>query len=506
MPALKAEQESLDNFLTETLTEVERNHVLLPSFSQWGFSLVAMSEIALSLFNIGSEVSLAMWGSRTPLPDVGWSTPRWIARVMGTRSQDEQVEHALVAAGIPRDHFRKPPIRSWRPAESLVAPSVLARTQIRALRYRGSPMGRAILQLRPDHAVPVTDDYVWPELWLNESMRSYAFVYDQIRELVHATGITAVVVSNGRFLHDRAAAEAARDAGAAVLYYDFGGVDTAFDLTRETTHDWQALQRRMLSMYRNWPEAERDQIGSEWFTNRSSHRDPANAHFTDAQKLGEMIEVPQGRKLVVFFSSSGDEFAELELDWSEYFEGQPQALAALAQICREDPDIYLVVRSHPHKRRKAPQDVAEWHAAVDHALPDLHLDEYSDIDSYALMRQADVVVTYGSTTGVEAAFLGRSVVVLGPSAYDNLGCAIRPVGIDRLRAAIQSPPEVDVNGAIAFGLMMQRRGFNATRLTWIDSEKFSIAGRTIGQPHTLARKISDWRSRRFRSRISGGMW
>ena len=503
---MTAEHESLDTFLFETLTEVERSHVLLPSFSQWGFSLIAMSEIALSLSDLGSEVSIAMWGSRTPLPDVGWSTPRWIARALGTKSQDEQVQHALVAAGIPIDHFMAPTIRSWKPAEALVAPSVLARTQIRALRYRGSPMGRAILQLRPDHAVPVTDDYVWPKEWLIESMRSYAFVYDQISKLIATEGITAVVVSNGRFLHDRAAAEAATDSGAAVLYYDFGGVSTAFDLTRETTHDWQALQRRMIAMYQNWPDLDRDQIGSEWFINRSSHQDPANAHFTDAQRIGETIEVPQGKKLVVFFSSSGDEFAELELDWSEFFEGQPQALATLARICREEPNVYLVVRSHPHKRRKAPQDVAEWHAAVQEANPDLHLDEFSDIDSYALMRQADVVVTYGSTTGVEAAFMGRSVVVLGPSAYDNLGCAVRPADVDRLREVIQTPQEGDQSGAIAFGLMMQRRGFNLTRLTRIDSKSFAIGGKTISQPHSLARKISDWRARRLRTQISGGLW
>ena len=120
--------------------------------------------------------------------------------------------------------------------------------------------------------------------------------------------------------------------------------------------------------------------------------------------------------------------------------------------------------------------------------------------------QADVVVTYGSTTGIEAAFMGRSVVVLGPSAYDNLGCAVRPADVDRLREVIQSPQEGDQSGAIAFGLMMQRRGFNLTRLTRNDSESFAIGGKTISQPHSLARKLSDWRARRLRTRISGGLW
>jgi hypothetical protein len=506
MSTLPAEHESLDAFLIEALSDHERGHVLLATFSQWNFSLIAMSEIGLSLRELGGEVSIAMWGPHTPLPDVGWSTPRWIARAFGSRSRDEQVQQALISAGMSRSCFVQPPIKGWQPAEPSPVPKVRSRSNIRALTYRGSPMGRAILQLRPDHAVPVTDAYVWPKPWLERSMESYAYVYDQARELISRKNITAVVVSNGRFLHDRASAEAAIDAGIAVLYYDFGGAQTAFDLTRETTHDWEALQRRMVTLYRNWPENERDDIGGQWFLNRSSHKDSANASFTDAQVLGETIEIPDGKRLVVFFSSSGDEFAELELDWSDYFHGQPEALAALSEVCKHESDVYLVVRSHPHKRRKAPQDVADWHDAVGRAQPDLHVDEFSEIDSYALMRQADVVVTYGSTTGVEAGYMGRAVVVMGPSAYDNLGCATRPRDIDELRTLIQNPSPSDRTGATAFGLMMQRRGFNVSRLSNKVDASFSIAGRVIEEPSSIVRKISDRLSRHQRSRISEGLW
>ena len=57
--------------------------------------------------------------------------------------------------------------------------------------------------------------------------------------------------------------------------------------------------------------------------------------------------------------------------------------------------------------------------------------------SYPLMRQSDVVVTYGSTTGVEAGYAERPVIVMGPSAYDELGCAVRVRTDEELYRALQ---------------------------------------------------------------------
>ncbi len=216
--------------------------------------------------------------------------------------------------------------------------------------------------------------------------------------------------------------------------------------------------------------------------------------------------MPPGKRLVVFFSSSGDEFAEFELDWAEYFGGQPQALQVVSQACAEADNTYFVVRSHPHKRRKSPLDVQEWHEAVAIAKPDLHLDEWSDVDSYTLMMQADLVVTYGSTTGVEAAALGRSVMVMGPSAYDELGCAIRPRTLAEVHRFITNPPEPNPESALAFGLMMKRRGFSLSRLKRADSGDLTLAGVALGEPSELSKKVAHRLHKWQRKRISDGAW
>lgn len=499
----RAEHASLEQYLSVALPPERLQRVGIVSFNQWGFVLGAIGEIGATLHSMGADPSIALWADETPMRDVGWTTSHRLARLLRSPSRDMRLRAGLRSIGVPAAAFANPPIARWRPAGPLPAAGDRHRSAIRRLTYRGAPLGKAILQSTPDTETPVTDDYLWPPGWLAAAIRSYAWAFDQSLALIQARDLTALVAYNGRFLHDAAAAAAAQHAGIPVLSYDMGGNDTEFDLTIDATHDWSALQRRMRTMYDTWPAHERDAIGSSWFTERSQHVDERNARFTDAQRVGEGIDRPDGL-LVAYFSSSGDEISELELDWSECFGDQPGALMALAEACRE-LGATLLVRTHPHKRRKPRRDVEEWHEAVRAAAPDIHLDEHSTVDSYTLMRQADVVVTYGSTTGVEAAFAGRPVVVMGPSAYDELGCATRVRSPQELRAALAEPAPGTREGAIAYGLMMRRRGFAGR---YVDVRQPGdvrvLSDVAMEEPSRLVRSLSDLLVRGERRRLRRG--
>lgn len=476
---LRAEHESLIGYLESVLTPEQLSRPLLTNFNHWNFAQGSLSEIALTLLKNGSDVTIAFWADKTPMLDVAWETSRKIGTLLLSPTREQQIEKALKRAGLQNQSFAKPPINRWQPHEEIVLPKVMNRSSIRAMRYRGADMGRAILQVHPDGDTPMTDEFMWPGKWVDLAAKSFAYVFDQVTELIKRLDITVVALYNGRFLHDRAVAAAAQRLRIPLLNYDLGGNQTNFDLTIDDTHDWEALQRRMLSLYERWDPAERDALGSSWFLERTQHIDPTNARFVEAQKIGSMIELPKDKKIVVYFSSSGDEIIELDLNWDAYFGGQENALRLLSKICSEDPNIFLVVRSHPHKRHKPTNDVKEWLAAVEEANPDIHLDPHSDVDSYALMRRADVVVTYGSTSGIEAAFAGKPVAVMGPSAYNILGAASSVTNEDELRSVIEDPQPGNLAGAVSYGLLCHRRGFNYSEVNISMGETFTIAGRVI---------------------------
>ena len=487
----RAEHDSLEVFLKASLTDEQRKNVLFVSFTQWGFALAALADTATCLHGMGSEVTLGFWANKTPMHDTGWSVNDKVAKLFASPARDQRVRDALIDFGIPKSSLAQPPVKGWQPAQPVPITRAMNRSELKALTYFGSPMGRAMLQVRTLTETPVTDAYYWPERLLRLAAKSYAFAYDQTAALIKARGVTAVAVYNGRFLHDRAASAAAQALGVPVLYYDTGGIDTDFDLTDSVTHDWTDLQRRMLKLYEQWPEGQRDEVGGSWFEERLNHTASDNALFTDAQEIGSTIDRPAADCLVVYFSSSGDEIAELELDWDQFIGTQPEALKFLADECRKRDGYQLVVRSHPHKRRKPKQDVIEWLAAVDEADPDIHLDPHSPVDSYALMRQADIVVTYGSTTGVEAAFAGKRVIVLGPSAYDQLGCATLAGTNAELSAALDDRKPGYWPGAVSYGLMMRARGFRFEFVKRSPDGGLTLASQPFSDSRPVVRHLSN---------------
>lgn len=496
---VRAEHESVGAYLERKFNSEELQHVLFPAFNQWQFALDALAETALACRDLRSSVTFAFWSRHTPMADTGWTSSHRLAQVFQSRTLDGRYEEGLRAAGFRDPAFASPPIRKWKPQAPLPPVVGLDRSSVRKLSYRGSPVGRAILQVRPEPMTPTAEDHKWPRRWVERSVRSYAFVYDQVSHLIKNQKISSLITYNGRFLHDRAAVAAARDLGVGVIYYDLGGLDTGFDLTIDETHDWSALQDRMKAMYQRWPEEERNQVGAQWFSDRRDHRDPWNAHFIDGQRQGEQIELPTGDCTVVYFSSSSDEIAELDVDWKEYFGNQHEAVKLVSDFCRRTPGYRLVVRTHPHKRHKPERDVEEWYQLVHEIKPDLHIDAHSPVDSYELMRQADLVVTYGSTTGVEAAFAGKPVIVLGPSAYDELGCAVRPRTREELEIAMMKRSTQIPERAIPYGLMMKRRGFALQHITRSADGSHVLSGVPLVEPRMSVRHgshmLARWRRR-----------
>jgi hypothetical protein len=492
---VRSEFPSLTEHLKRTLTAEERRVVGLISFNQWTFTLSALIETALAVREIGSRVCIGFWANDTPMEDPGWTTWTPASRVLRSPAKDALAQRGLDAAGLDRSTFVRPPIKHWRAPRLPDLVNPLTRADIRALTYHGSDMGRSILQVHPRTDTPISEEFHWPRAWVRRAMESYAWVYDQVSELIRKQGITTLVVYNGRFTHDRAVAAAGHAAGIRVLYYDTGGYNTDFDVTEATTHDWAELQVRMRDMYAAWPDADRDEIASSWFENRQSHSDQSLLKFVEEQQIGHIDGVPDAEQLVVFFSSSGDEIAELDLDWSTFLNSQEEALAQLAAACRARAGCTLIVRTHPHMRLKPAQDLVDWTQAVELAAPDVHFDPYSPVDSYALMRKADVVFTYGSTAGIEAAYIGRPVVVMGPSAYDLLGCAQRITSAAELPSVLEAPPQGSRDKALPFGLMMQRRGFNYAYLAKHEGAEPTLSGVALDDASPLARKLSHARLR-----------
>ena len=76
----------------------------------------------------------------------------------------------------------------------------------------------------------------------------------------------------------------------------------------------------------------------------------------------------------------------------------------------------------------------------------------SPVDTYALVDAADIVVTSGSTIGLEAVYWRRPSILLRPCEYDELDAAHRVRNDCELRSLLSaSPLHVDRERALPYG-------------------------------------------------------
>lgn len=164
-------------------------------------------------------------------------------------------------------------------------------------------------------------------------------------------------------------------------------------------------------------------------------------------------------KNIVIFNSSEDEWAAVGDEWSNNVYGR-QSLGIeqiVLDVGRLSPESMIYLRMHPNLKGVQNADVDRIHRI---RSPNFCLiSPESEISSYALMEAADVVLTFGSTMGIEAAYWGKSSILAGPAEYENLGSVhVMSSHEQVIDALLAIPAPLDNLGAIKYGYYRQTLG------------------------------------------------
>lgn len=181
-----------------------------------------------------------------------------------------------------------------------------------------------------------------------------------------------------------------------------------------TAHDRLRIQKRMLRLPLDL------QTARAYFDRR---RRPSSNKY--ARKHSAAFVPPNAgsfKKKVSVFLSSQDEFEALGRDWKSPF---PDYAAVIREACQRNPDYLFCIRFHPNQADMASDIEAPFRDI--RSLPNAVVYYPNDTaNSYTLVEWSDVVVTFGSTVTIEACWMGKPSIMLGPSFYDQLDVSYNP--------------------------------------------------------------------------------
>ena len=185
-----------------------------------------------------------------------------------------------------------------------------------------------------------------------------------------------------------------------------------------TPHDRIAIQKRMMQHDANF------QVADAYYSGR---RKPRGNKF--ARNHAPDFVPPSSetfKKKVSIFLSSQDEFESLGKDWvSPFLDYAPIVKAA----CLKYPDILFCIRFHPNQADISSDIITPFRDIA--ALPNTVVYyPTDDANTYSLIQWSEVVVTFGSTVTVEACWMRKPVIMLGPSFFDQLDISYNPATCD----------------------------------------------------------------------------
>lgn len=360
--------------------------------------------------------------------------------------------------------------------------------ELKKFRLYDVPFGELVTSQLVDDARDcyITVEDIQPRI--ESLLQNSIALYTEARKIIRESGAEMVYVWNGRRCSDGPVCYAARDEDVTYNTYISGGKkNTYMTLPALKVHGLVENKKLMEELFadsvkqRGIKNTEEDSMLFYTLQKNGGGDFPGCIYF--GYNFSETITLKNDgiKKRVVIFPSSLWEFYAMS-DFRRYDDPYPNQYDGIEQILNDErvyADNSLFVRWHPNlktcgknERKVIDEIIQETSENTVHFTPE------STINSYDLIDSADVVVTFGSTVGIEANFYGKPSIMMGHAIYEDTGACYTPKSHEEFVTLINSElMPLPKTGALKYGYYQRNYGQNEYRFLTQNSSGVFYYGR-----------------------------
>jgi hypothetical protein len=289
------------------------------------------------------------------------------------------------------------------------------------------------------------------------------YVYKAFRQVLVELKPDLVYLFNGRFSTVLPALNACEELNVPYLTHDRGGTLDRYQVVANSMPQGIVVtQKEIQALCENNPGVSLFSCGAQFFTDRRARVEHSWYSFLEGQRVNALPEIfDKAKKNIAIFNSTMEEFIAIR-DLGDHVRIYKDEIEALNEICStfaNDPFYHFFLRVHPNLKGREITQTREIRSLFGRLANLTIIPPESEVDSYALMEQSAVTVTFGSTMGVEASFWGKPSILLGRALYGDLDCVYAPHShrevVELLRSDL--PPKSRSN-ALKYGFWELKHG------------------------------------------------
>ena len=326
------------------------------------------------------------------------------------------------------------------------------------------------------------DTIIYKDIIAREINNAY-YVYLSFKELISNLKPDLVYLFNGRFSTVLPALNACEEMNINYITHERGGKIGYYTLYKNTIpHNLENISSEIKQIKNFIPEAEYKSDGCAFFEDRRKRIVHSWWSFTKNQIYNYLPENFNNNRInITFFNTTIEEYAAIRC-WKKPIRIYKDEIDAICNILDSfsTSQYHFYLRVHPNLTGLNNSQTQRINSLKNKYFNLTIIPAESKIDSYALMDNSNKVITFGSTTGVEACYWGIPSILLGIALYKDLDCCYIPRSHEEVINLLNNEliPK-SKNEAILYGYWELNRGYKFKYFNHTDLNTVKYNDKTI---------------------------
>ena len=321
-----------------------------------------------------------------------------------------------------------------------------------------------------------------------------------------------VVLLNGRFACENAFKQVAKAKGLEIFFHECGAPYpfNRFFFEKYMPQNFDERKKEIKYIKESMPKALIQQIGMKFFVRKTNGDGVYEKSYVSNQsdelseRLNTIIDSFKTNKkpIISFFTSNDDEFNIIEgvKDRFPVWRSQRLAIESISKIAKE-LGCYFIVRVHPNLKGKSKKEKLRWQNLGERIMKNdgYWISQEDPEPTYSLIKTSDIIITSGSSVGVEAIFLEKISIAIAKCYYDriipSINLAMTPEILKMQISAYKNHNKINKEDSYIYGAWAMEYG---TKFQYFVPTEYGFGamknGTRIASPGITQRLISKFKS------------
>ena len=337
--------------------------------------------------------------------------------------------------------------------------------ELKEYSFDGFNIGFGVLSSLIDYSEDPEPDTTLHAKKIKAFMSTAFYVFRSVRHFISKYSVDKIYLFNGRHAFENAVISAARQSGIDFMTYEFGHDWSHYELNRNALpHDREPKRKAVLELWEESKESffTKVKVGNKFYKNNISGKPENYLSYTGNQQKNVLPDnwSKEFSNISIFNSSEKEWEVTSDCRQNWFYPNQVVGIERiLNDLSRKKHSLRLYLRMHPNMIGTDNHYTDKIYSLEKRFSFFFVIKPESKVCSYTLIKNSEKVLSFGSTPGIEAVYLGVPSVLAAEMNYDHLGCTYNPDShehlVEILVSRIAPKPKL---GAYIFGYYQRNYG------------------------------------------------